>query len=76
MIPPIKVPRRGYCFRQTGPGEAEGVLFRTVITNAEEVVAVQEALIPRWSWLGTPQEFWQNFVFIVGPAPSWPGKRN
>lgn len=68
---PNRPPVEGFCYRYIGEGEGNGVLQRVVIARPHEVVAVQEASVPRFSWSGSVTEFWENFVFIVGPAPSW-----
>lgn len=59
------------CWRYIGPGPAHGILQRIVLSDAHEIVTVQESPLPRFSWAGIPEEFQKLFVFIVGPAPSW-----
>jgi hypothetical protein len=66
----VRVPRIGHCFRYVGPGPANGILQRVVLADAHQVVSVQEASAPRFSWSGALDEFWSQFVFITGPAPS------
>jgi hypothetical protein len=46
-------------------------LQRIVFNDPHEIITVQESPLPRFSWLGAPDEFLKLFVFIVGPAPSW-----
>lgn len=59
------------CWRFIGPGPAHGILQRIVLNDAHEIVTVQESSFPRFSWLGSAEDFRKFFRFIVGPAPSW-----
>jgi hypothetical protein len=59
------------CFSYVGDGLGYGALHRVILSDALEVVTVHESNYPRWSWLGTPDEFRRVFRFIAGPAASY-----
>jgi hypothetical protein len=65
------IPRINDCWRYVGPGPAHGILQRIVLNDNKEIVSVQECSEPRFSWSGAVADFLKQFVFIVGPAPSW-----
>jgi hypothetical protein len=67
----MMIPAVNDCWRYTGPGPAHGILQRIVLLEPHEVVSVQESPFPRFSWLGSVEDFQRFFVFIVGPAPMW-----
>lgn len=64
-------PTIGHCWRFIGSGPAYGILQRIVLNDGKEIVSVQECSGPRFSWLGTVEDFLKEFVFVMGPAPSW-----
>ena len=68
MSQPIRV---NDCWRYVGPGPAHGILQRIVLHDVHEIVSVQESPLPRFSWLGSVDDFLKFFRFVVGPAPSW-----
>ena len=55
--------RLNQIWRYVGAGAAVGTLHRVLLCEPHEIGTVQEAPIPNWSWLGSPAEFYANFVF-------------
>lgn len=66
-------PPRAYLnqlWRYIGPGTATGTLHRVLLCKVREIGTVQEAPIPNWSWLGSPEEFYANFIFRCDLGPN------
>lgn len=51
-------------WRYVGQGRGHGSIHRILRCNWREIGTVQDSVQPDWSWLGEPEEFVKNFVFV------------